>query len=335
MVTRVALLLLAFLAPAAAGGQGGAAVTLQSDATVSGARVSLSDVADLDALRRVDPALAARLAGVSLATVPANAELLHLKVRDVLGRIRHASAGAVGKVAIDRGIDRIRVTARQEPVPASVLVDAAVEHFLAECSAVARQCRVDADMVRVAATRIPSGRLELRPMLPARWIDRGTETAARVGLVVDGVQVGAVSVPLKWHAQREAWRLAAGVDRGGALRRKDVRAVYVDAHELAATGQGLWYDAFTRVVKARTELGVGAFVPAAGGDVLAIHRKGDPVAVQMRLGNVQVVRTGEAIEDARAGHRSFVRFEGEDLVSARVRDAGSEEDEVNAQGSGR
>ena len=291
-------------------------LVLRSEATVNGAWVTLADVAELDAIHRVDPDLADRLARVRLAAVRAGAGTLLLQQRDIATAARYASRGRLGKVSIADGSAVVRVTPQLRTVAASSLVDLAVTQFLARCDEVAERCTAAVDASAVRPLDVPAGNLVLDAVLPPRWLDRPGTLDVKVRVIVDDVVVGAARVPVTWRAVREAWVLESAAEPRAALRRKDVRSVRIDAGDVSASA--LAFDPRSRVLRATDAIDRGTAVPTYGRQMLAEFRTGDEVPVSVALGNVRVTRKGVAVQDGRPGARAFVRFEGADLVSGQV-----------------
>lgn len=291
-------------------------LVLRSEAAVNGVWISLSDVADLDAIRRDDPDLADRLTRVRMAAVRAGSGTIVLQHRDIATAVRHASRGKVGKVSIADGAAVVRVTPQLRTVAASSLVDFAVTRFLARCGELAERCTAAVDAAAVRPLDIPVGNLVLDAVLPPRWLDRPGTLDVKVRVIVDDVVVGAARVPVTWRAVREAWVLESAAEPRDALRRTDVRTVRIDAGDVSASA--LAFDPRSRVLRATDSIDRGTAVPTYGRQTLAEFRAGDEVPVSVALGNVRVTRKGVAVQDGRPGARAFVRFEGADLVSGQV-----------------
>lgn len=287
---------------------------LRPEASVSGPWVRVADVADLDAVRRLDVALADRLASVRLAPVRANAGTLLLPVRDIATAVRHAAPGRIGKVTLD-GAKSVRVTAQLRPLPAAQLRSAASEQFLRRCAEVAERCTATIDAGAVSSLDIPAGRWRLDAALPPRWLDRPDTVDVKLRVIVDDVVVAGVRVPVHWRAVRTAWVVEAPTDPRVALRRRDVRPVRVDA--AAVAHDAIAFEPASRLLHTTAALDRGTIlVPPLS--MLATFRAGDEVPLTMSLGNVRVTRNGTAVQDGRPGARAFVRVDQGQLLSGAV-----------------
>jgi len=322
------LTLTALLGPSAGAGER-IELVLRPEARVEQAWITLADIADLDAVRRLDADLSERLAGLRLAPVRAGAGPIVLKRDEVAAAVRRAALGRIGKISVADGSVSVRVTPQLRAVSVPALVDAAVTQFLERCGEVAERCTADVDANALRPADVPAGRLTLDAVLPPGWPNRPGTTNVKVRMVVDDVVVGAVRVPVNWRGLRRAWALEAAVEPGRALRRRDVSEVRVEASR--ASTDALAYDANARVLRPTELLERGSVIAIPKGWTLAEFRAGDEVPVSVALGDVRVTRPGAAVQDGRPGARAFVRFEGTDLISGHV--AVAREREAATEGS--
>ena len=291
-------------------------LVLRSESQVAGVRVRLGDVAHLGSIERQDPALAKRLAEISLATVRLGSAPIVLSLRDVEMAVRRAAPGALGKISVDGNTQYARVIPAMQQVPGRVLRDAAIDRLIESCGLLAERCAVSSSGASSVAISIPRGAWRVDAVLPPRWIERGGTVTVPLRVTVDDVVVGAVRIPLEWRAEREVWVVNSAVDKGQVVRRKDLQLVRTDARE--AQADALVYDVRSRLVRATRALEAGAVIAPTDPGVLAEFRAGDQVPVAYAIGHVRLMREGTAAEDGRAGRSAFVRFGADGLIAGKV-----------------
>jgi flagella basal body P-ring formation protein FlgA len=212
----------------------------------------------------------------------------------------------------------VQVVPSLQRVDAEQVLSAATGQWVTACETVAEACVAQgrSDTGSFADVFVPIGTVSFEPLIPSDILRRPSRTKVPVRVQVDGHQVGAMQVPIEWHALRPAWQIVAPIAAGQVVRRADVRPVRVDTRDVR--GEGVVYDARTRLARATRALALDDVVVIDAESTIAEFRAGDAVPVVATIGNVQLTRTGTAVQDGRRGSSAFVRFADGGLLSSPV-----------------
>jgi len=281
----LALVALAFVAPAGARASEAGRLVVGPMATVAGKMVRLADVAlleggarafaDLDLGPAPDPGASRRIDGVS-----------------ILRRLGEAGFDAR--------------TLRYE-IPAVVRVERAsqevrVEQIRAAIESVAPAALAPGESIRsldvAGPIRIPAGAYETRVSTPAPS-GQGSRRRFDVEIVQDGVVVGRASVRADVSAFGPVVTIRQPVARGAVLQADDVAVVERDVGAAPAGVMGDPRDAIGK--EARVALAPGTVLAASAlASPIVVHR-GDLVTAVVERAGMRVTAPAEALEGGAAG----------------------------------
>jgi flagella basal body P-ring formation protein FlgA len=279
-----------------------AAWALQDQAPVGRGDVALRDVARTESL---DATLAERPGRVALGAAPAIGERLNL------GRERldaHLMRHRFGNGATSRraGAPAAALERATQPVPASMLQDAAVRALdaaLAEHGAARRGLQV---LSAPAVTDVPAGELDVA----ARAIERGRVPAGlvtvRIDLRVDGRLVQVVPVALRVRAVVDGWAARRSLAEHAPIGHDDFEPREIDLGQAAPP----WLGALPVGRRLSRPLAAGAALAAA--DAVSAHdvERGEAVTASVRRGPILVQARAETLQDGRVGQAVQVRIAG-------------------------
>lgn len=288
-------------------------IELRANAVIEHARVTLSDIATLQA----DARTAAALGTVDLGHAPriGYAERLTRAQIELLIR-RHA---AVGDVAIDwHGPGTVAMHTAAQTVSGATLTTAAIAAAQTAYAAPDRQLDIAAP-AQVADVDVPVGALQIRP----RSLD-GIKLAQRMplwlDLLVDGAVYRSVVVQLQPSMRQNAYIAKRAIEQGAWAGPDDFTVAQAELAGVQAVPVGPVLAPFraAKALKAGQILSLPAQAP--GGKVL----RGDQVRLLVRAGQIGIETTATALADAGPGQLLQVRPSGgKDIIAGRVDPSGT------------
>jgi flagella basal body P-ring formation protein FlgA len=286
MAALIGGLLVVLAATAAAA----ATVTVRAAAQVSGAQITLGDVATI---ADADAQTAARLAAVLVGSAPLAGSTRPLALETIGVYLRRA--GVDPQSVHLGGAPTARVTRASTVVTGAEIETAAREAALAQepdQAAITLSCAH-----QPADVKVPQGKVALDPQLigPAR----GASRLVRVVISVDGKRITGSTVSLRVERSGDVLVAARDVERGEALT---ADAFVVQPRDIIRMlGTPVSDPADLEGCRAKLHVSAGTVLTTQMLERIPVIRRGDPVTVTLRMGAVRVTLTGIARGDAAIG----------------------------------
>jgi flagella basal body P-ring formation protein FlgA len=274
-----------------------AVVSLRGESTVRGPEIRLGEVAEIQS---PDPALVERLRAIEIgrAPLPGLSRVLDLPYLKTRLRFQHIDPATL----VFDVPPAVSVTTVSQRVSGADLLAVVRQHILAARQTDAAELAIHPTAVP-ADLILPAGALELRPRSRPEVEMRGTLSVG-VEAWVDGVQVRAVSVPVRVAVLSEVLVAARPVGRHAVLTAEDVR---LERREVLAGQEPARELAAVLNRRAVRSIVPGELLLATLVESPPLVRRGDVVLLAAEGRGLRALTQGEAKEDGKSGQVIRVR----------------------------
>jgi flagellar basal body P-ring formation protein FlgA len=289
------------------------AIALRADAVVANARVTLADVAAIDAQQP----MAAALGKLELAHAPRigyTERLTRAQLEQIIRRHAPADTSPINW----SGAYSVSVRTRSQAVAGQLLMAAATDGLQAQFAATGLKLAAQV-LTEPADIDVPAGHLELR-VRPLPQSALSARMPLWVDLVVDGAVYRSVVVPLAVTARRQAYVAAHAMESGAWVTSAD----FTVADASVAGINTVKVEGTLAPFRLRQELKAGQ--PLATDAVNASGRvlRGDQVRLVVSAGQIGIETSAIAMAEGAPGQLIAVRPLGaKDIVTGRVSQSGS------------
>jgi flagella basal body P-ring formation protein FlgA len=293
---RAIYLLAAVMLMAAAPAWGATKVTLRAQATVSGAQVTLGEIADIAADK---PEAAAKLAAIIIAPSPLPGGTYAISRTQVLAHVRQA--GIAPDAVTLAGAPSVAVTRAATTISGDDLAAAGRD-------ALAALAPPDVTPEIICARRpadlsVPQGAIELKAEIGPGSLG-GTRTVG-IAVLVDGQVLKRALVTYTVRLSADVLVAKRFVARHASL---DPTAFAVERRDVALiAGRALRSVAEIAGLRAASAIPVNAVVTDAMVEEVPVINRGDLVAVTVRSGGITISTQAIALGDARTGETLRLR----------------------------